>query len=620
MMRKTSDLWYHFSSSEPGKGKCQYCSFVMSCTGGSTGNLIRHLKRKHPTVPLHRTPTPAETSDSRSPQDEGPQQDPAAKEATVVCEDISSASTSRSKQARQSHMSSYVNIIKPVSIEKNKQLDNQLVRLIAREYHPFSLVEDAEFRRFVQMLCPGYQIPSRKTLTNSLIPILHQTTVMKVKATLDVATAVCLTADGWTSVNNNSFLAITAHFLDEETNMCSKLLGCVEFNEKHTAANLADKLHETAREWKIDYKIVGIVTDNAANIVLAVQLLKWRHIPCYAHTLNLIVQTSIKVIKSEIEKVKSIVQYFKHSAHALAKLHSVQKQMQLPELKLKQDVGTRWNSTLDMLLRFLHNKEPILSTLAVLQLQDEFRVSAHEWEIIENATKMLAVFEEVTKEISPEKNVSLSKTCILSRIMVKEVQKCLEAPDLPAEVHALGTELIRNLRKRFQGWENNELISQATLLDPRFKRQGFSDDQKFKIAYEGLLGKVRGFNFMSASTTVDSNKTVTTSISKIWEEFDKKIKELTAESNPTAASTIELDKYIAEPMLPRTGDPLHWWNDRKALYPRLYTVVKKRLCVVATSVPCERIFSKAGQILSEKRSRMKSSKLSMILFLNANLE
>jgi hypothetical protein len=196
-MRKESDLWYHFSSSEPGKRKCQYCSFVISCTGISTGNLTRHLKRKHPTLPLHRTTTPAETSDSRSPQDEGPQQDPAAKEvaAAVVHEDISSACTSRSIQARESHISSYVNITKPVSIEKNKQLDNQLVRLIAREYHQFSLVEDPEFRRFVQMLCPGYQMCSRKTLTNSLIPILHQTTVLKVKATLGVVTAVCLTAD-----------------------------------------------------------------------------------------------------------------------------------------------------------------------------------------------------------------------------------------------------------------------------------------------------------------------------------------------------------------------------------------------------------------------------------------
>jgi hypothetical protein len=145
--------------------------------------------------------------------------------------------------------------------------------LIAREYHPFSVVEDAEFRRLVHMLCPGYQIPSRKTLANSLIPILYRTTVMKVKATLDVATAVSLTAGGWTSVNNISFLAITAHFL-EETNVCSTLLVCVEFNEKHTAANIADMLYETAREWKTNYKIVGIVADNAANIVSTVHLCK----------------------------------------------------------------------------------------------------------------------------------------------------------------------------------------------------------------------------------------------------------------------------------------------------------------------------------------------------------
>ena len=62
-----------------------------------------------------------------------------------------------------------------------------------------------------------------------------------------------------------------------------------------------------------------------------------------------------------------------------------------------------------MLLRFLHNKEPILSTLAVLQLQDEFRVSAHEWEIIENATNMLAVFDKATKEISSEKKYHCPK-------------------------------------------------------------------------------------------------------------------------------------------------------------------------------------------------------------------
>jgi hypothetical protein len=45
-------------------------------------------------------------------------------------------------------------------------------------------------------------------------------------------------------------------------------------------------------------------------------------------------------------------------------------------------------------------------------------------------------------------------------------------------------------------------------------KDGFSDDQKFKVAHEGLLGKVHGISIRSAFTAVDSDKTVTTSNSK----------------------------------------------------------------------------------------------------------
>jgi hypothetical protein len=82
---------------------------------------------------------------------------------------------------------------------KKKQLDNQLERVIEKEYYPISLVDDTVFRRFVHMLCPGYQIPRMKTLTNNLISILYQKTVRKVKAELNVAIAACLTADRWTT-------------------------------------------------------------------------------------------------------------------------------------------------------------------------------------------------------------------------------------------------------------------------------------------------------------------------------------------------------------------------------------------------------------------------------------
>ena len=49
----------------------------------------------------------------------------------------------------------------------------------------------------------------------------------------------------------------------------------------------------TENECNITEKVVAAVTDNAANIAAAVRLNGWRHVPCFAHTLNLVVQNSL---------------------------------------------------------------------------------------------------------------------------------------------------------------------------------------------------------------------------------------------------------------------------------------------------------------------------------------
>lgn len=63
----------------------------------------------------------------------------------------------------------------------------------------------------------------------------------KVRQRIEHANAVCLTIDGWTSDNNDSYLAVTAHYVVsslEDTKLQSNLLGCVEYNERHTSENL----------------------------------------------------------------------------------------------------------------------------------------------------------------------------------------------------------------------------------------------------------------------------------------------------------------------------------------------------------------------------------------------
>lgn len=107
--------------------------------------------------------------------------------------------------------------------------------------------------------------------------------------------------------------------------------------------------------------------------------------------------------------------------------------------------------------------------------------------------------------------------------------------------------------------------------------------------------------------------------SMLWKSFDEKVNKIRVPSNPTAAAILEIDKYMAEPLIDRHEDPLLWWYQRKNIYPKLYALVQRRLCITATSVPCERIFSKTGQIVSERRNRLKSSKISEIIFLHVNL-
>jgi len=74
---------------------------------------------------------------------------------------------------------------------------------------------------------------------------------------------------------------------------------------------------------------------------------------------------------------------------------------------------------------------------------------------------------------------------------------------------------------------------------------------------------------------------------------------------------------MSESLLNRQLDPLKWWSSRKQIYPRLYEIVKRRLCVPATSVPSERVFSKAGLVLNSKRTRLTTSKVEKIIFIQS---
>ena len=125
-----------------------------------------------------------------------------------------------------------------------------------------------------------------------------------------------------------------------------------------------------AKEWSVEDKVVCCVSNNGANTIKAVKILKWSHLPCLVHTINLFVRDALKVMMPTVDIVKMVVEFFHRSTTATEKLKSTQRQMGMPELKLKQERITRWNSKLHILRQILDSKDAVISTLAVISVRN----------------------------------------------------------------------------------------------------------------------------------------------------------------------------------------------------------------------------------------------------------
>lgn len=194
---------------------------------------------------------------------------------------------------------------------------------------------------------------------------------------------------------------------------------------------------------------------------------------------------ALQNISGTVVKCKQIVEYFKRSSQAQHKLVETQKQQNLPQLKLKQDVVTRWNSTYDMLQRMLIVKDAVITTVALTR--SDLALTEYDWCVVESAIPILKLFYDVTTELSAEKNVTLSKVIPLVRIMLSSLRS--RQSDLP-EVQSLIKELERDLERRFATIELSECYAEAIILDPRFKTKGFRDERNCAKALASLKLKV----------------------------------------------------------------------------------------------------------------------------------
>ncbi len=372
------------------------------------------------------------------------------------------------------------------------------------------------------------------------------------------------------------------------------------FSAQHTADNISAELKRIAEEWGITQKVLAVVADNGANMVSAVHKAWWKHYPCFAHTLNLVVKDAIKAspeIVHLLEKCRSIVYFFPHSTKVTEKLKQIQKQLKVTEHKLIISVETRWNSAFYMLERLHEQMDPVTTALCLLGKSD-LCFTNEEQAVIHLTIEALKPFEEATREVSAEKHISISKVIPLVSLLLRataasERQGC-----------SFATELAQQCQRRFRGVETIHSLAPSTFLDMRFKHLAFRDKDHIEAVKKQLQSEMQDVHlatselaaapFEATSTSVLRSVSVptascsssvtppmtlrtTSATSKggIWEDFD--IRVISAQQQQQSGSSdsiIELRHYAEEKVVPRNQDPLVWWRNHEQTFPTVSKLAK----------------------------------------------
>ncbi|CAG9830004.1 unnamed protein product [Diabrotica balteata] len=518
--------------------------------------------------------------------------------------------------------------------EKQKtDLDLSLLKLIVTDFQPVSIVENRGFIEYTKKLNPLYTLPSRQVLTNRLLPEKYVEIQTKIKTLLGTVQYVSLTTDIWQSDSNKSYISVTCHFINN-MKLCSQTLSVKELEqEHHTGRNVADHLSKCIEDWNLDNKIVTFISDNGSNIKNAIiEHLRKNHHPCVAHTLNLSTKESLNgnaILKNIIIKSKRLVGYFKHSGLATMKLKNCQEQMNLPVLKVKQAVDTRWNSVLLMLERLLIIKDSLTIALTNLPAAPE-NLDASEWAIVIDCVPILKPMELLTSELSAEKYITMSLIVPLVRGLQWHIKDLKPMTDVGLW---LQNQLIEIVSRRLGSLEENKIVAKSTFLDPRFKKTGFGLEANANNAQSWIIDELTSMisaTFENADEASDRQEQVTKpsesdnvvpTSSKIclWSHFDQKLAKVKTKTTPSTSAALCVRQYLELPYCPRSDNPLDFWEKHKNSMPELYRLHLKYLCVPATSVPSERLFSKAGQLTNLRRNRLAPKNLDMILFLNGCL-
>ncbi|KAH8396442.1 hypothetical protein KR222_010364, partial [Zaprionus bogoriensis] len=163
--------------------------------------------------------------------------------------------------------------------------------------------------------------------------------------------------------------------------------------------------------------------------------------------------------------------------------------------------------------------------------------------------------------------------------------------------------------RRFGAIERSFLMAASTLLDPRFKQIHFHDPMALAVTMQHIRKEIADLESLeSASDEIEFD---------LW-AYHKSLAHKRPKIDPSLVQD-ELSFFLEAPLLDLNCNVINAWEEMRVVYPKLYIIARRYCFLIGTSVPAERLFSKAGATAAERRNILTTPRLCKLLFLNSVL-
>ena len=130
---------------------------------------------------------------------------------------------------------------------------------------------------------------------------------------------ISYSTDVWTSPTSVPFLGLTAHYIDPEWNLHCDVLALRHIPGSHTGVRMASVILSILADFELLGRTLFFTVDNASNndtmIAELIRVNELRdleaHIRCFAHVLNLAVQSSLIDVIDKVDNLREAIKLIK---------------------------------------------------------------------------------------------------------------------------------------------------------------------------------------------------------------------------------------------------------------------------------------------------------------------